>query len=104
MRPNGSRTYGPPATAGRLHDRVVSARVARMSLPLPKAVRPSDLSGETLYGDDFDAAELRAWLADEEKGFYNLVTDVDPGNVPHLESVIAHGSPPIGLLRRLLLD
>ncbi len=50
-----------------------------MSFPLPKAVRPSDLSGETLYGDDFDAAELRAWLADEEKGFYDLVTGDDPG-------------------------
>lgn len=38
---------------------------------LPEA-RLSDLSGETLYGNDFATEALRAWVADEERGFYNL--------------------------------
>jgi SAM-dependent methyltransferase len=35
-------------------------------------VRPSDLAGETLYGNDFDDAALRAWLADDERGYFDL--------------------------------
>jgi SAM-dependent methyltransferase len=77
-RANGSPSGRPPRRRSLACPPVIGENHG-MTSTLPKAVRPSDLTGETLYGDDFDETELRAWLADEEKGFYNLVSDIDPG-------------------------
>lgn len=30
------------------------------------------LSGQALYGDDFDAAEVDRWFEDEREGYFNL--------------------------------
>ncbi len=43
--------------------------------PAPSIRRPdldAYLRGEKLYGDDFDADEIRSWFADEEFGYFDL--------------------------------
>jgi SAM-dependent methyltransferase len=66
-----------------------------MDLSLPKPVRASDLSGETLYGNDFDDEALRAWVADEERGFFELHHDQNANSAvadDHRAMNRAHGA------------
>lgn len=42
-------------------------------VPIEEAYR----AGTTLYGDDFEGGALRKWYEEEERGYFNLLTEAD---------------------------